>query len=78
MLPDLDNKLVLNACVIDDVVDLAEQMSNPVMLKDSRGRYLYANQSSITLFGLSYQTEVPLNPVLMIGLALMLSLGDDC
>ena len=51
MLPDLDNKLALNSYVIDDVVDLADQMSNPVMLKDSSGRYLYANQSSISLFG---------------------------
>ncbi|WP_114786903.1 PAS domain-containing protein [Vibrio tetraodonis] len=58
MLPDLDNKLALNSYVIDDVVDLADQMSNPVMLKDSRGRYLYANQSSISLFGLSHQNEI--------------------
>lgn len=58
VLPDLDNKLALNSYVIDDVVDLADQMSNPVMLKDSRGRYLYANQSSISLFGLSHQNEI--------------------
>ncbi|WP_341665625.1 PAS domain-containing protein [Vibrio sp.] len=58
MLPDLDNKLALNSYVIDDVVDLADQMSNPVMLKDSSGRYLYANQSSISLFGLSHQNEI--------------------
>ena len=37
MLPDLDNKLALNSYVIDDVVDLADQMSNPVMFKDGRG-----------------------------------------
>jgi len=58
VLRDLDKKLALSAYVIDDVVDLAEHMSNPVMLKDSRGRYLYANQSSISLFGLSHQNDV--------------------
>lgn len=58
VLPDLDKKLPLSSCVIDDVVDLAEQMSNPVMLKDSRGKYLYANQSCICLFGLSHQHDL--------------------
>ena len=44
--------------IIDDIVDLAEQMSNPVLLKNRNGRYLYANQASIELFGMKKQSDL--------------------
>lgn len=54
----MNKNLSLNSYVIDDVIDLAEQMANPVMLKDTLGRYLYANQSSIKLFNLKHQRDL--------------------
>ncbi|CAM3609622.1 hypothetical protein VA7868_03556 [Vibrio aerogenes CECT 7868] len=54
----LSKKLPLSHCVIDDVVELAEQMTNPVLLKDNQGKYLYANPSSVRLFGFSHQNEL--------------------
>lgn len=54
----MNESLYLTSHVIDDVVDLAEQMTNPVLLKDKSGKYLYANQSSINLFGLNNQNDL--------------------
>ncbi|CAG8999753.1 MAG: hypothetical protein CENE_01732 [Candidatus Celerinatantimonas neptuna] len=54
----VSKNLPLNSYIIDDVFDLAEQMTNPVMLKDTLGRYLYANQSCIKLFNLKNQHDL--------------------
>lgn len=54
----MNESLYLNSYVIDDVADLAEHMTNPVLLKDKLGKYLYANQSSINLFGLNSQNDL--------------------
>jgi len=54
----LNNNLPLNCYVIDDVIDLAEQMTNPVLLKDRLGKYLYANQSSVNLFNLKNKNDL--------------------
>ncbi|TFH90272.1 PAS domain-containing protein [Vibrio ouci] len=48
----------LSDSVIGDVVDFADQMTVPVMVKDKQGKYLYANQSSVELFGLSQQSDL--------------------
>jgi len=54
----MNTNSLIGSSVIDDVVDLADQMTNPVLLKDTNGRYVYANSTSIELFGFSKQSDL--------------------